>query len=126
MPRPSSHLDRKLIAAARGMLPEKGLTGLSVREVARRAGVNVGMFHYHFKSKKAFQRRVLEECYEDFLGTFREAAGGRGTPHERLRGVLVAVARFARDNRVFYTLMIRELLNAQPDMAEFAKENFPR
>ena len=35
-------------------------------------------------------------------------------------------ARFARDNRVFYTLMIRELLNAQPDMSSFAKENFPR
>jgi AcrR family transcriptional regulator len=74
----------------------------------------------------AFRSRVLQECYEDFLETFREAAEARGTPRERLRRTLVAVGRFARDNRVFYTLMIRELLNAQPDMTSFAKENFPR
>jgi len=126
MPRPSQHLDRRLIAAARDMLPETGLTGLSLREIARRAGVNVGMFHYHFKSKRAFQRRVLDECYEDFLGTFREAAEGPGAPRERLRRVLIAVARFARDNRASYALMIRELLNAQPEMASFARANFPR
>lgn len=126
MTRPSAHLDRKLVDAARKMLPERGFSGLSVREVARRAGVNAGMFHYHFKSKKAFQRRVLNDCYEDFLGTFREAAEGPGAPRARLRRVLIAVARFVRDNRVFYTLMIRELLNAQPEMAEFAKANFPR
>lgn len=126
MPRPSAHLDRKLIAAARKMLPETGFSGLSVREVARRAGVNVGMLHYHFKSKKAFERRVLEEAYEDFFENFRGAAEGPGTPRERLRRLLVANARFARDNRVFFTLMLRELLNAHPDMRGFAKENFPR
>src|SRR5437879_1701598 len=116
MARPSRDLDRKLLATARTMLPKTGFSGLSIREVARRAGVNVGMFHYHFRSKEAFRRRVLEEVYEDFLQTFREAAEGPGTPRERLRSVLVAFARFARDNRVFYTLLVRELLNAQPDM----------
>lgn len=126
MARPSRNLDRKLIASARALLPERGLSGLTLREVARRAGVNVGMFHYHFKSKKVFLRRVLDDCYEDFLETFREAAEGPGAPRERLRRVLVAVARFVRDNRVFYTLMFRELLNAQPEMAEFARANFPR
>ncbi|MDE2511693.1 MAG: hypothetical protein KGL74_11280, partial [Elusimicrobia bacterium] len=40
--------------------------------------------------------------------------------------VLVAVARFAREHRVFYSLMIRELMNASPEMSAFAKKNFPR
>ncbi|MFI5350916.1 MAG: TetR/AcrR family transcriptional regulator [Elusimicrobiota bacterium] len=126
MPRPSAHLDRKLVAAARAMLPETGFSGLAVREVARRAGVNAGMFHYHFKSKNAFVGRVLQECYEDFLESFREAAEGPGTSRARLRRVLISFARFARDNRVMYTLMLRELLNAQPEMFAFAKANFPR
>jgi AcrR family transcriptional regulator len=126
MARPSRDLDRRLIDTARRMLPETGLTGLSVRAVARRARVNLGMFHYHFKSKKAFQRRVLQETYEDFFAVFSAAAGGPGRPRERLRRLLVAAARFARDNRVLFTLMLRELLNAQPEMAAFAKKNFPR
>ncbi|HEX4048891.1 MAG TPA: TetR/AcrR family transcriptional regulator [Elusimicrobiota bacterium] len=126
MSRPSAHLDRRLVSAARAMLPETGFSGLSVREAARRAGVNAGMFHYHFKTKEAFLRRVLRECYEDFLQSFREAADPPGTSRARLRRVLVAFGRFGRDNRVMYTLMLRELLNAQPEMYAFARENFPR
>jgi AcrR family transcriptional regulator len=126
MSRPSAHLDRKLVSAARAMLPETGFSGLAVREVARRAGVNAGMFHYHFKTKEAFLSRVLSECYEDFLQSFREAAEGPGTSRARLRRVLISVARFARDNRVMYSLMLRELLNASPEMLAFAEANFPR
>lgn len=125
MARPSAHLDRKLVAAARELLPSAGISGLSVREVSRRAGVNPGMFHYHFKTKDAFVRRVLGECYERFLGAFAEAEGS-GPARARLRRVLTAVARFARDNRRFQSLMIRELLNADPGMRRFASENFPR
>lgn len=126
MARPSAHLDRKLIAAALAMLPETGFSGLAVREVARRAGVNVGMFHYHFKTREAFIQRVLEQVYGGFLVTFQEAAEGPGKPPERLRRTLVAMAKFARENRVFYSLMVRELMNAQPDISSFAKKNFPR
>src|SRR5437879_3752946 len=120
MPRPSQNIDLKLVAAAREMLPETGFSGLKIRDVARRAGVNPGMFHYHFKTQEAFRRRVVLEVYEDFLSSFVEAAEGPGGARARLKRVLVAVARFARDNRVFYTLMIRELLNAQPDLSVFA------
>ncbi|PIR14924.1 MAG: hypothetical protein COV48_17205 [Elusimicrobia bacterium CG11_big_fil_rev_8_21_14_0_20_64_6] len=126
MARPSRSLDLKLIAAARRMLPDVGFSGLKIRGVARRAGVNPGMFHYYFKTQGAFRRRIVQEVYEDFLASFVEAAGGAGEARARLRRVLVAVARFARDNRIFYTLLVRELLNAQPDMSDFAKENFPR
>lgn len=126
MSRPSAHLDRKLVSAARAMLPVTGFSGLAVREVARRAGVNAGMFHYHFKTKEAFLHRVLQECYEDFLESFREAAEGPGGARARLRRVLVSFGRFARDNRVMYTLMLRELLNARPEMYAFAEANFPR
>lgn len=126
MPRPSQNLDVKLVAAAKAMLPEVGFSGLKIRDVARRAGVNPGMFHYHFKTQEAFRRRVVLDVYEDFLANFVEAAEGPGDARARLRRVLIAVARFARENRVFYTLMVRELLNAQADMSAFAKEHFPR
>jgi AcrR family transcriptional regulator len=126
MSRPSAHLDRKLVAAARAMLPETGLSGLHVREVARRAGVNAGMFHYHFKTKEAFLARVLGEVYQDFLVSFQEAAEGPGSALLRLRRVLIAYAHFARRNRVFYSMMMRELLNGNGEMIAFARANFPR
>ncbi|MDE2290807.1 MAG: TetR/AcrR family transcriptional regulator [Elusimicrobia bacterium] len=126
MPRPSRNLDRRLVAAARAMLPQVGFSGLKVRAVARRAGVNPGMFHYHFRSKEAFLRAVLADVYEDFFVPLRAAAEGPGAPLERLRGTLVAFARFARENRVLYTLFLRELLNGRKDVAAFARAAFPR
>lgn len=126
MPRPSRNLDRKLVEAAHQLLPRVGFSGLKVREVARRAGVNPGMFHYHFKSREAFLHRVLWDVYGDFLASFQEAAEAPGTPRERLRRVLIAYGVFARRNRVFYSLMKRELLGGNPEMLAFAKRNFPR
>ncbi len=126
MSRPSAQLDKKLISAAREMLPRTGLSGLSVREVARVAGVNIGMFHYLFKSKQAFIKRVLADVYGDFLTTFLEAAEVPGSARERLRAVLIAYASFARSNRVFYAMMMRELLGGHPEMAAFARAYFPK
>ena len=65
MPRPSRNLDRALLAAGRELFPARGCAGLSVREVADAAGVNLGMFHYHFKSREAFLRALLQSVYED-------------------------------------------------------------
>ena len=59
-PRPSRNLDRALLAAGRELFPSRGCPGLTVREVAEAAGVNLGMFHYHFKSREAFLRALLQ------------------------------------------------------------------
>ncbi len=40
----------KLLAAAEGILVERGITGLSVRKVGEAAGVNPTLVTYHFKS----------------------------------------------------------------------------
>ena len=54
MSRPSKNTDRLLIEAAKELIPEAGFKGLKIREVARKAGVNLGMFNYHFKTKEKF------------------------------------------------------------------------
>ena len=46
MTRPSQNTDWRLIRAGRELLPEPGITGLSLRREADRAGVNLGMFHW--------------------------------------------------------------------------------
>ena len=126
MARPSRSQDQKLVDTARAMLPQTGISGLSLRSVAQKAGVNLGMFHYHFKSKDAFVRRLLQETYENFFVTFSEAAQVGQSPIARLRSVLVAFAIFARDHRTFYALLARELLNEQPQCKKFVSDNFPR
>ncbi len=125
MTRPSRDIDQKLLAAARALVVEKGFAALTVRAAAARARVNPGMFHYHFKSKRAFKRRVLGAVYEDFFEQFSSAVQGRD-PLDRLRRSLRYLGRFARDHgREGHTLIL-DALGGDRDTLAFFRENFPR
>lgn len=126
MPRPSRSTDKLLIQAGRRLLPETGVSGLTMRRVALAAKVNLGMFHYHFGSKREFTRRVLQDFYEDFFKNFSMESGGQAPPQERLRRALLALARFARDNRKLILAIVRDVLEGDSEAAEFARANIPR
>jgi len=126
MSRPSRNTDKLLIQAGRKLLPETGVSGLTLRQVAAAAKVNLGMFHYHFGSKREFARRVLQEIYEDFFKDFSMESGGAAPAIERLRRALNTLARFARDNRKLLLAIIRDVLEGEVAVTEFAKANIPR
>lgn len=126
MPRPSQNTDQKLIEAARGMLKTSGLTGLNLRQVAKKAGVNLGMFHYHFRTKEAFARRVLQETYEMFFKEFSLETSGDGEALGKLKAALTTLAFFVRDNRRLALGLIHDVLNKDRVVLDFAKANGPR
>lgn len=126
MSRPSRSTDALLIRAGRKLLPETGVSGLTLRRVAAAAKVNLGMFHYHFGSKREFSRRVLAEIYNDFFRDFSSGTGAAAEPKARLRGALVALARFARDNRKIILAIVRDVMEGDPEATGFAKANIPR
>src|SRR6187399_656329 len=101
MARPSRNLDRALLAAGRALLPEVGCAGLTIRQVAEVAGVNIGMFHYHFKTREAFLRAVLQSVYEEMFVSFpiQAARPIDTTVTGHLRSGFRVLGRFLRDNR---------------------------
>lgn len=125
-PRPSRNLDRALLAAGRALLPQRGCAGLSVREVADSAGVNLGMFHYHFKSREAFLRALLQSMYEDMYSQLTFEADEKLGPMEALRAALRFMGRFVRANRPILARIIGDALCGDPIAVEFMRNNFPR
>src|SRR2546423_12744118 len=99
MPRPSRNLDRALLAAGRELLASRGCAGLSIREVADAADVNLGMFHYHFKTREAFLRTLLQHTYEEMFGVLVLKGPLEWGPLDGLRAALRVLGRFLRDNR---------------------------
>jgi AcrR family transcriptional regulator len=126
MTRKSTHADERLLLAARELLDESGFTGLKIRQVAARAKVNLGMFHYHFKTKDEFVRRVLQDTYERFFQEFSLESGQEGSSLEKLRRTLTMLANFSRDNRLFVMAILQDVMNRNPAAIKFAKTNFPR
>ena len=126
MPRPSRNLDRALLAAGRELLPRRGCAGLSVREVAEVADVNLGMFHYHFKTRDVFLRAVLQSLYEEMFSQLvvqRDTAWGA---LENLRAALRFLGRFLRTNRPILARVLADALCGDPIALEFLRVNMPR
>src|SRR6476619_665501 len=129
MPRPSRNLDRALLAAGRELFPGRGCAGLSIREVAEAAGVNLGMFHYHFKSREAFLRALLQGVYEEMYAQLSAAAArspGTREPMAQLRAALRFMGRFVRANRPVLARLVADALCGEPIALEFIRANFPR
>jgi AcrR family transcriptional regulator len=126
MARPSRNVDQLLVQAAMELLPQTGARALSLRQVAEHAGVNLGMFHYHFKTKDVFVRSVLQQMYDGMFANLTLEAHHSQSPIENLRGAMTVLARFARDNRLLLARLIADALSGEAAMIEFLRDNLPR
>ena len=66
----------QILRAARTLFAERGFRDTTVREIARRAGVNGAAINYYYDSKEALYVAVFEEAYERFRQPFDEMLGG--------------------------------------------------
>ena len=126
MARPSNKLDLALLASGRALFPTTGCAGLSLRALAEHAGVNVGMFHYHFKTKDQFLRTLLQGMYEEMFASLQAEAGHAGPAIARLRAALLAFAGFARANRRVLARIWTDAVGGEKVAHEFFRDNLPR
>jgi AcrR family transcriptional regulator len=126
MARNPGNADQLMLQAAKGIIRKQGCAGLRVREVVDRAGVNLGMFHYHFKSKERFASRVLQEFYEEFFGRLSLAVQDESDPRVQLRKALIAVSSFVREEHKFYLALFRDVLSGDRQVIQFLQLNLPR
>ncbi len=114
MARDSYHhgnLRRALLDAALELLSERGVDGLTLREVARRAGVSHAAPYHHFADRGALVRAVVAESFEILGSSLADAAATADDPMERLGALGVAYVDFALDHPERYRLMFRTELS---------------
>jgi AcrR family transcriptional regulator len=126
MPRPSRRVDLALLAAGLELLPVHGCAGLSQRLLAEHAGVQPGMFHYHFESKDAFLRTLLQQLYDELFGRLGDSVAGDGPAVARLRQGLLAIARFARQHPALIGRLVADAVSGVAVVHEFLRDNAPR
>jgi AcrR family transcriptional regulator len=69
-----------LIAAAAARLSEAGPSGVSVRDVARRAGVNHGQVHHYFGGKRGLLVAAMRKLARDHFDTISRRSAGSPIP----------------------------------------------
>jgi AcrR family transcriptional regulator len=89
------------------LLEEDGATALSLRAVARRAGVSPGAPYRHYADRDALISAVAAVGYRE-LATHLAAAHPSPTTREDLAAVAVAYVQFALDRPALFRVMFGE------------------
>jgi AcrR family transcriptional regulator len=91
----------QILAAATELFHERSPASVSLREIARRAGVNYGLIHHYFKSKEAVLAEVFKASAQH---------GGRLTADAP--DSTTALSRLAQDPRAFARMLAWAVLDS--------------
>ena len=83
-----------IILAAEKLLVEQGYHNFSLRKVAAAAGLTLGNLQYHFPSKDALIKAMLDNCIQHYLDNFEELRSAAGEdPEEQFKALIDNVMR---------------------------------
>ena len=97
------NLKEACIQAAREVIAEKGVEGLSLRDVARKLGVSHQAPYRHYPSRDHLLAAIMQRCFEDFAAFLDQAS--KAHPSDALLGMGQAYMRYAADHPLEYRLM---------------------
>src|SRR5467141_936961 len=95
------------LSAALELLEEGGTTALSLRAVARRAGVSPAAPYRHYADREALVSAVAALGYRELAERLAAAHPSPSTP-EQLASVAIAYVRFALERPALFRIMFGE------------------
>jgi len=99
------------LRAAMELLEQDGAAGLSVRAVARRAGVSPGAPYRHYADRDALVSAVAAEGYRELSAYLSAAHPSPSTPDD-LAAVAVAYVQFALEHPALFRTMFSDPCDA--------------
>ena len=112
-----------IFEAAANLFSEKGFDGVSVDEIAARAGVNKAMVYYHFADKITLYREIVGEMLLSVGAAVTHIAAEKASAPEKLDRFIATFVRLNDQQPYFPPLMLRETSSGAPhlDLETFSK-----
>jgi AcrR family transcriptional regulator len=107
-----------LIDAALSLVADGSVADLSLREVARRAGVTYAAPYHHFADKSALLAAVAGQGFEQLVAELERAAVRRTTLESELLAMAEAYVAFAMTHPAHYRVMFLPDVKESPDADE--------
>ncbi|WP_084510622.1 TetR/AcrR family transcriptional regulator [Nocardia lijiangensis] len=116
-----------LLEACLRLIETEGLAAVSLRRVAREAGVSCGAPYHHFADRAALLAALSVEGFRGLAADLAAARDSAATPMAQLTALAEAYVRFARNHPGHFRLMFRPELSQSekhPDAAEVGDAAF--
>jgi AcrR family transcriptional regulator len=115
-------LRHALIEASLALITEEGFGALTLREVARRAGVTHAAPYRHFADKEALLAAVAEEGFRTMAAQMRERMDRESGPTQRIVACGVAYVMFAIHHPAHFRVMFGPHFTRLIDHEALARE----
>lgn len=106
-----------LLAAVRGIIRDKGVGALSLREAARRAGVSHSAPAHHFGDKLGMLTAFAIQGFEEFRRRMQEVLESTDDATEAFNGIGLVYLDFAVSEPEWFDVMFRSELHDKDDPA---------
>lgn len=103
----------KILSAATPLFAKHGMNGVSIRDLASAAGVNLSMISYHFGGKEGLYAEILRGQFEGFRYIDDIARSDR-SPLEKFEMYIRGTIRRYRENPYLLRYYVSELSNPTP------------
>ncbi|ADD45348.1 TetR/AcrR family transcriptional regulator [Stackebrandtia nassauensis] len=105
------NLRQELLDASLRLIAEEGVGAVSLRRVAREAGVSPGAPYHHFADRAALLAALSTTGFNKLAERLCAAREGSDEPQDALLAMLDAYVEFAAGNRAHFQLMFRPELS---------------
>lgn len=114
--------EAQILDAAATLFSEEGFAGVSMRDVASRAGLGKALVFYYFGSKDALFVAVLERYYAAHRRAFEDTFTQQAPLRDHMHGALDAYLDFIEDNRL-YPGLVQHVVTSSPEHRELVARN---
>src|SRR3954469_22064 len=105
----SARSRHRLLTAAASEFAARGFAGANVDRIARTARLNKAMIYYHFASKAALYREILNDMFTAVRARVAAVAVSDAAPADKIRRYVAAIAVEAEARPHFPPIWLREL-----------------
>lgn len=109
----------RILDAAIELFAQKGYSATGMRELARRADVNLAMINYHFGSKQKLLEAVFDVFFERHSNAVQTVLQLDGTPEQRIRSAIRRLITLFRERPDLVRVAFAELPFDVPEFADY-------
>ncbi|MCD8072882.1 MAG: TetR/AcrR family transcriptional regulator [Alistipes sp.] len=109
------NMEESILAAAERLFIENGYDLTSTTQIAKEAGCNQALVHYHFRTKEKLFQVVLGGKFKNVFSRFISLETGEGTFEEKLTALIELHYDTVRNNSDMVLFLITEL-KRNPEM----------
>ncbi len=113
-----------LVASAELMATHGTVEGISLRAVARRAGVSATAVYRHFDDHTELLREAVDYCWQNFLDMLTTARDGAVDPFDAFERSGRGYAAFAAEHQGQYRVMFSNRIRLEGDRSSVADATF--